>query len=133
MTQARATVRDPLGANYYRYFTSVNGSGYVAGSNSVADDAFFDGQLAKFNLFKSERRGVAFNDNYGLFRRGDTVSIKLCTIDSLHFSFWQTLEFNANNGGPFSSYTKVSHNIKGGIGLWGGMAATYYDAVVPKQ
>ena len=133
MAQARATVTDPKGADYYRYFTSINGSSYVAGASSVTDDAFFDGIVTKFNLLKSEPRGSGASDNFGLFRRGDTISIKFAMIDKAHFDFWTTLEFNANNGGPFASYTRVKHNITGGIGIWGGSSATYYDIIVPKK
>jgi Domain of unknown function (DUF4249) len=133
MAQARATVTDPKGIDFYRYFTSINGSSYIAGANSVTDDAFFDGQVTKFNLLKSEPRGSGSGDNFGLFRRGDTVSIKFAMIDKAHFDFWSTLEFNANNGGPFASYTRVKHNISGGLGIWGGSSATYYDVVVPKK
>lgn len=133
MAQARATVTDPKGPDYYRYFTSINGSSYVAGANSVTDDAFFDGIVTKFNLLKSEPRGSGSGDNFGLFRRGDTISIKFAMIDKAHFDFWTTLEFNANNGGPFASYTRVKHNITGGIGIWGGSSATYYDIIVPKK
>lgn len=133
MAQARATVTDPKGPDYYRYFTSINGSSYIAGANSVTDDAFFDGIVTKFNLLKSEPRGSGSGDNFGLFRRGDTISIKFAMIDKAHFDFWTTLEFNANNGGPFASYTRVKHNITGGIGIWGGSSATYYDIIVPKK
>ena len=134
LTQMRAYANDPKGSDYYRYFTAINGGSYIAGRNSVADDAFFDGINTRFNLAKSEPRGSGASfDTYGLWRRGDTISIKFCSIDKAHFTFWQTLEFNANNAGPFSSYTRVKHNIIGGMGIWGGYNATYYDAIVPKK
>ena len=130
MSQARATIKDPTGPDFYRYFTSINGSSYISGSNTVTDDAFFEGQLTKFNLLNSANES---GENFGLFRRGDTVSIKFATIDKAHFDFWSTLEFNRNNGGPFASYTRVKHNISGGLGIWGGYSATYYDVIVPKK
>ena len=134
MAQMRAYANDPKGPDYYRYFTSVNGSSYVAGANSVTDDAFFDGINTKFNLFKSEPRGAESDASvFGLWKRGDTISIKFCSIDKAHFEFWNTLEYNANSGGPFSSYTRVKHNVIGGLGIWGGYNATYYDAIVPKK
>ena len=134
VAQARATITDPKGADFYRYFTAINGSSYIAGQASVTDDAFFDGLVTKVNLLKSEPRGgTGDRENYGLFKRGDTISIKFSTLDKAHFEFWQTLEFNANNGGPFSAYTRVKHNITGGIGIWGGYASTYYDVIVPKK
>jgi hypothetical protein len=134
MAQMRPTIRDPKGPDFYRYFTAVNGSSYLVRRNSVVDDGFFDGQKTTFNLLNTQPRPK--NDppeNFGLFRRGDTVSIKYCTIDKAHFDFWSTLEFNSNNGGPFASYTKVKHNIVGGLGIWGGYAVSYYDAIVPKK
>ena len=132
MAQMRAIAVDPIGPDFYRYFTSTKGSSYVAGANSVTDDAFFDGKVTKFNLLKSEPRdGSTPADLYGLFHRGDSISIKFTTIDKAHFDFWRTLEYNANSGGPFASYTKVKHNIVGGLGIWGGYAATYFDTVVP--
>jgi hypothetical protein len=133
MAQMRPTIQDPKGVDFYRYFVAINRSSYLVRRNSVVDDAFFDGQKTTFNLLNTQPRPK--NDppeNFGLFRRGDTVSVKYCTIDKAHFDFWNTLEFNSNNGGPFASYTKVKHNIVGGLGIWGGYAVTYYDAVVPK-
>jgi hypothetical protein len=134
MAQMRATINEPIGKDFYRYFASVNRSSYLVRRSSVIDDAFFDGQRTTFNLLNTQPRPK--NDppeNFGLFRRGDTISIKYCTIDKAHYDFWRTLEFNSNNGGPFASYTKVKHNIVGGLGVWGGYAATYYDAIVPKK
>lgn len=135
MVQMRPTIQDPKGPDFYRYYTSVNGSSYLASSrNSVVDDAFFDGQKTTFNLFNTQPRPKNDPDeNAGLFRRGDTVSVKFSSIDKAHFDFWNTLEFNSNNGGPFASYTKVKHNIVGGLGIWGGYASGFYDAVVPKK
>lgn len=134
MAQMRAYANDPKGADFYRYFTSVNGSSYVAGGSSVTDDAFFDGINTKFNLFKSEPRDANTDPSvFGLWKRGDTISVKFCTIDKAHFDFWNTLEYNANSGGPFSSYTRVKHNINGGMGIWGGYNASYFDTVVPKK
>jgi hypothetical protein len=134
MAQMRAIITEPAGPDFYRYFTSTNSGSYIAGRQSITDDGFFDGITAKFNLLKSEPR----NSNtpaelFGLFKRGDTVSIKFCTIDKAHFNFWNTLEANANNGGPFGTYTRVKFNIDGGLGVWGGYNATYYDAIVPKK
>jgi Domain of unknown function (DUF4249) len=134
MVQMRAYAYDPIGPDFYRYFTSVNNSAYETGGSSISDDAFFDGINTKFNLFKSEQRSSDTDPAlWGLWKRGDTISIKFCTIDKAHFDFWNTLEFNANSGGPFSSYTRVKHNIKGGLGIWGGYNATYFDTIVPKK
>ena len=134
MAQMRATINEPKGADFYRYFTSVNGNSYIAGAQSITDDAFFDGLVIKFNLLKAEpRNGGSSPELFGLFKRGDTISIKFCTIDKAHFDFWGTLEANANSGGPFSTYTRVKFNINGGLGIWGGYNASYFDAIIPKK
>lgn len=132
--QCRAVVNDPKGNDFYRYLTAINSKIYIAGSNTVTDDAFFDGVKIKFNLFKSEPRNSKTDATiYGLWHRGDTVSIKFCNIDKATFDFWNTLEYNARNGGPFSSYTKVKHNIAGGLGVWSGSTVSYFDTIIPKK
>ena len=132
LRELRASIDDPAGQiDFYRYFTAINQSPFQAPFQSVADDAFFDGQTFEFPLAKAESRtdppGI---DEFGLFAVGDTARIKWCTLDETHYNFWLTLEFNAISQGPFSSYTIVDSNIEGGIGIWGGYAVGVYEAVV---
>jgi len=135
MAQMQCSAVDPGGNSYYRIFNSVNGQPYKARSNSVVDNQLFSGQVIKFNLFNAYPARVSNDALDGLFYRGDTVSVKFCRIDQAHFNFWNTLEFNAQNQGPFSTYTRVLYNIQGtgGIGIWGGYAAAYFNAIVPKK
>ena len=132
LRELRVIVNDPVDeVNFYRYFTSVNGDNYIPGFNSVADDALFNGQVFEFPLPKGEpRNSTAGQASFGLYKIGDTVSVKWTTIDEPNFNFWNTLEFNAINQGPFASYTRVETNIKGGIGIWGGYSAHYYNLIV---
>lgn len=125
-------VSDPASAaNYYRYFTSINNEPYFAGFNSVVDDKFFNGLRFKFPLPKGQSRGADFDrKTYGLYRIGDTAHVKWANIDQSHFDFWNTLEFNRSNGGPFATYTRVKTNIKGGLGIWGGSYVNYYSIKV---
>ena len=126
--EMRAFITDPVNElNFYRYFTAVNNGALRSPIQSVADDAFFDGQEFEFPLSKAEAFTKEFSDaDYGLYTRGDTVTIKWTTIDKAHFDFWNTLEFNRFNQGPFANYTLVDHNIEGGIGIWGGYSSSYY-------
>ena len=128
LAQARLFVQDPGGeANFYRYFTEVNGGGFQAPFPSVSDDRLFDGQFFELPLSKAEDRDAELDINtVGLFTRGDSVCIKWTNLDRAHFDFWNTLEFNAANQGPFSSYTRVADNIEGGIGIWGGYSNSIY-------
>ncbi len=134
LAQGKFILKDPAGErNFYRYFTKINQGVYQAGRGSVANDGFINGKELRGTLTKSEPRGVKFNPaTFGLFKIGDTASVKWCTLDEAHFNFWNTLEFSANNQGPFSSYTRIKHNIVGGLGIWGGYAVTYTDKLVKK-
>lgn len=118
--------------DFYRYFTEENGTGFVIPFSSVTDDSFFDGQDFEFPLNKAERRGGDFDPNtFGLYTRGDTIRIKWMNIDKAHFDFWNTLEFSRNNSGPFSAFNRVTSNVDGALGIWGGYSVGYYEEVVP--
>lgn len=134
LAQLRCVLADPPGVvNYYRYMTSINGGSFLAGLNSVFEDRLFDGERFEFPLPKSEPRGAEFDPaTFGLYRLGDTVTIKWATIDKTHYDFWNTLEFNASNQGPFSSYTRIASNVEGGLGIWGGLTAAYYTRLVDR-
>lgn len=127
------TIDDPENkANFYRYFTEQNDEGLIAPFSSVTDDKLFDGKEFEFPLTKAEPRGGDFEANeFGLYFRGDSIRIKWMTIDEAHFEFWNTLEFSRNNSGPFSSYNRVSSNVEGALGIWGGYAIRYYEEFVP--
>jgi Domain of unknown function (DUF4249) len=133
LAQLLVTIDDPVGvANFYRYQTATEGNGFLAPFNSVIDGEIFDGKKFDIPLQKAERRGGDFDPNsFGLYLRGDTVTVKWSTIDKAHFDFWNTRDFSANSGGPFSSYTRIASNVKGGLGVWGGYATEQYKTVVP--
>jgi hypothetical protein len=124
----------PDEANFYRYRTGKIGEPLESPFASVANDVFFDGQSFEFILNKAEPRGSDIDPElFGLYPRGDSILIKWSNIDQDHFNFWNSLEFSANSAGPFSSYTRVSSNISGGLGIWGGYASGYYRLKVPEK
>ncbi len=134
LAELRAFITDPADeTNYYRYFTEINGQGIRPGFTSVGDDAFFNGQSFEFPISKAESRVDPVGpDEFGLYYRGDTVRLKWANIDEFHYEFWETLEFNLVNQGPFSSYTRISSNIEGGLGIWGGYSSSEYNMIVPE-
>ena len=135
LAQLLCTLPDPAGeANFYRYQVAINNSGYISPFASVFDDRLTDGQLVEFPLFKPEPRGAQDFDleTLGLYNVGDTVTIRWISLDKEHYDFWNTLEFNAANQGPFSSYTLIDSNVEGGLGIWGGLSASYYELRVEK-
>lgn len=134
LAQMWVNINDPVGPNYYRYFTD-DGSGRLTTSpfGSISDDVFFDGQDFDFPLQRGSVRGAPSDPStFGFFATGDTTTVKWCTIDAEHYDFWYTYEFNLNNQGPFASYTRVSHNIEGALGIFGGLAVDRRTIVVEK-
>ncbi len=124
--------------NYARYFTGRNSEPFYPGYFvSVFDDDLINGKSFNFPIDRGQNRNdeVTFDskDEYGYFRRGDTIRIRWCSIDRSHFLFWQTLEVsNRQQGSPFDRPIKIVSNIEGGLGIWGGYGATYDTLYVPK-
>lgn len=129
---------DPPGlGNYIRYFTKTNSERFLPGLNSVFDDQVVDGKTysVQFDMGwdKNSIEKVS-SDNYGLARRGDTVTLKFCNIDKASYTFWNTWEFSYQSyGNPFSSPVKVIGNItNGALGAFSGYAAQYQTIIIPK-
>lgn len=138
MAELRITVNDPADEqNFYRYLTATekNRQFLPPAFGSVVDDALFNGQEFEIPLPRAQRRNSKdFNiDTYGLFMRGDSAFIKWCTIDKAHFDFWNTRDYAAGNSGSFSSYTRVTSNINGGLGIWGGYTVQLYKLYCPPK
>lgn len=131
LRELRATLTDPSGIeNYYRYLTRVNGAGFIPGFTSVVEDAFFEGGSFEFPMPKGEPRNQEIDPAlFGFFQEGDQVTVKWCSIDAFSYQFWRTLEFNEANQGPFASPTLIQSTVEGGLGIWSGIGARYYNLV----
>ena len=133
-----AKITDPAGlGNYMRYYTRRNDSAFLPGLNSVYDDDIFDGTTYEVQVLRGvDRNGTESfdDDNFGFFKRGDTVDVKLCNIDKTHYDFWRTWETaQSNNGNPFGTPIKVLGNISNGaLGYFGGYAAQVKRVIIPK-
>lgn len=120
--------------DYYRVFTRRHGrdNKFVPVYLSAIGDQFFNGESFTFSLLRgSESLSDTKDDVY--FRKGDTVMVKLCTIDRTHFDFWRTLERELYvTGNPFSSSgNEIKSNISGGaLGIWGGYNPVIYQLVI---
>jgi hypothetical protein len=132
LAQLRCFISDPAGIrNFYRYFCATNNGALETAYSSVTEDLFFDGKSFEFQLFNpATDNGDVEPGEFGLYFVGDTITVKWCNLDEAHFNFWNTLEFNNNNEGPFSSYTRLDSNIEGGLGIWGGYSVSYYKLPV---
>lgn len=129
----RAKDRPGLG-DYIRYFTKQNNGPFLPGLNSVFDDQIIDGASYEVQIERGVIRTGELEEGYSFFDRGDTVQLKLCTIDKATYDFWRTTEFNfASIGNPFSSPTSVLSNLSNGaLGYFGGYAVQYRTLVIPR-
>lgn len=131
-------VTDPVGfGDYVRVFTKLNGSAFLPPFNSAFDDLFIDGTTYEVQMVKGydrNDRGNAGNSDRSLFNRGDTVTLKMSSIDKATYEFWQTMEYSYGSiGNPFSTPTKVTSNISNGaLGYFGGYASVYKTVIVPR-
>jgi Domain of unknown function (DUF4249) len=126
---------DPPGlGNYIRYFTRKNREPFLPGEASVFDDAVIDGVTYELRVDPGIDRNnrVPYDSNY--FKRGDTVTLKLCNIEKPTFTFWNTWEFAYQSiGNPFAQPNKVIGNISNGaLGAFCGYAAWYKTLIIPR-
>ncbi len=133
LAQLWCNINDPAVPNYYRYFTQSDSTGLIAPFNSVTNDAAWNGQEFEFPISKAEPAGADFDPStFGMFSVGDTVTMKWCSIDAIHYDFWETFEYARNNQGPFSSYTRIKTNVEGAWGIFGGYGVSATQLVVEK-
>lgn len=133
LAQMRCFLSDPPTVEYYRYMTSQNDGPMVPGLGSVVDDRVFNGQEFEFPISRGQSALEDIDpDTFGYFWKGDTATIKWITLDEAHYDFWSTAEFDTGSQGPFTSYVRIVSNIEGGLGIWGGLAASFHTIVIPE-
>ncbi|MEY3541818.1 MAG: hypothetical protein RLZZ204_630 [Bacteroidota bacterium] len=120
--------------DYIRYFTKRGQEPFLAGFNSAFDDQIIDGTTYTVQVDKGFDKNAEFADSLSFFKRGDTVTLKLCNIDKGTYDFWRTYEFSFQSiGNPFSSPTKILGNISNdALGYFGGYGAQYHTIIIPK-
>lgn len=129
--------------NYARAFTKTQFEDFW-GSDffSVFNDGLINGGSVEFVL-RGAKEPYIFTDSttfedFGYFKRGDSVQVKFANIDFAHYEFWRTLETAASSAGnPFASPAVVSSNLKaikgpGVIGVFGGYGSNIYSLYIPK-
>ena len=128
---------DTLG-NAYRWFAkrlNVQGENFIAPLGSVFDDKFIDGKSFDFAYDRGHHPNSQEEENYNdeahMYKTGDTIVVKFCTIDRESFLFFRSLEQGAmSNSNPFGSPTPILSNIsENGLGIWGGYGAVY-DTII---
>ncbi len=131
--QLHAIINDPAEeANFYRYYTGTQNEAIIPNFSSVLDDPIFNGKKFKTPINKAVEPGAQFEENAGLFRRGDTALIKWCAITHAQFEFWTTLETSRIRQGPFASYIRIKGNMNNALGIFGLQSCITYSVPVPK-
>lgn len=124
---------DPPGrGNYYRYFTKVNSGRFLASEN-VFDDQVIDGTTYTLQFPPGFDRNDPPSRDDNFFMKGDTVTLKFCSINKASYDFWNTWEFAFQSiGNPFAQPNKVLGNISNGaLGAFCGYAAGYRTYIAP--
>jgi len=135
--------RDPdtLGNNY-RLFSKRQGyPAFVTANRSVSDDRLVNAQSITFSFIRPRATPRLFTPDSLqetgqtriYYERGDTISVKFCSIDRPSYEYIRTAESAAGSfGNPFSAPTFIKSNLKGGLGGFVGYAASYHTYVVPQ-
>lgn len=125
---------DPPEKNYYRIFILRKNKDlrYRAAFISALDDKYFNGDEAEISI-SSVNETLLSQDDSDFFVKGDTISVKLCTMDKESFDFWSSYqEEMVNTNNPFAaSLTSVKSNVEAdGLGVWCGYGVSVMEIVL---
>jgi hypothetical protein len=117
--------------SYYRIFTKIlsRQTEFYPTLVSVFDDKAFNGLDYIFTLSNGPESYLKIDDTEFNYILGDTVLVKIATIDENTFNFWESYQDEVINGtNPFaSSNHSIISNINGeGKGIWGGYGSNTY-------
>jgi hypothetical protein len=117
-------ILDPVGVNYYRYTSEVNGQHGPQPEISTISDKAFNGK----EYTKAIDSGLANEEQdmhggvSGYFTVGDTITVKWANVEKSYYDVWATIDFKrTQNQNPFMNPTRIVGNIKGCLGYWSGL------------
>jgi hypothetical protein len=104
--------------------------------NTLLLNQLFWGQNYSFGIGRPDKYADGLSeDNYDhadrkRYRLGDTVRIRLCSIDLPAYNFFNSVEQSMDdNNSPFASPNNVISNINGGLGCWVGYGVSEKQVV----
>jgi hypothetical protein len=127
-----ATLSDPPG-QFDAYFWEVkrlNGdssdASFIPVYSPATDDEFFDGLTFDFWYENPYGRDMADSVRW-MYRKGDTVVIKVSKIDDVSFDFFEKKYLQIQTAGnPFATPTSIPSNFNNGaLGIWAGFSPTF--------
>jgi len=117
---------DTLG-NFYRVFSKTLGkdSIFLTMQFSTIEDKIINGAADnRVGVYRGTNDEIDDQEDMErwYFKIGERVVIKFCTMDNVHFDFWDSYQNDRSSlGNPFAAPTYVQSNIEGkGLGIWGG-------------
>ncbi|HIN42060.1 MAG TPA: DUF4249 domain-containing protein [Flavobacteriales bacterium] len=123
---------DTLG-NSFRWSSRRVGQdpSFIYPLGSAWNDSFINGQTFTFSFFRySADHNSEPEGEYGFWKTGDTVKVRLETIDESAYDAVMTFEAAASaQGNPFAPPTNVKSNIEGGLGWWIAYSASEYTVI----
>jgi hypothetical protein len=130
----RLTDPDTIGNCYRLFFKSPGNVTFAPVNGSAFDDRFFNGTTFEFFNGRPDQPFVSDTVEGDFFYKlGDTVYVKLAHIGRTECNFYRTLENSAgSNGNPFATPIMVQSNIKGALGVFCALGASYDTLIVPK-
>lgn len=133
------SIDPPEPNNFYRVMTRRLNLGddgaaldatFAAPLGSTSNDQYFNGQAIEFIISRGSSSSSDPEDRGSTFKRGDTVAVKLISLDKASYDFYRSYESNvATQGDLFTQPANVRSNIEGGLGVWAGLHA-YQDTLV---
>ncbi len=127
---------DPTAKNSYRVFTLKKRDGYFIETQYVYNSEFTLSGSNKFNISPRVTELDSSFSEGGNFFKGDTIQVKLCTIDSVSTQFFKALTLFSNSNGIgndlfIGEKDKLKSNISSpGFGIWYGNGVRYYSVVI---
>ena len=126
---------DPSTRDYYKFFTMTSDQGQAWNSSflGLVDDSVIPFQELEVPV----ARGWGLLEKYRqpLFRKGERLRVKFCTIDKVSYDYWKSYDDIAalarNAFFPVSENT--ASNLHGALGSWCGYGAVFYDITIDSQ
>jgi len=122
--------------NSYRVFTKKKKDGYFIETQFLYNAEF---TLSGNNTFIISPKVTELDPSFaegGNFVKGDTIQVKLCTIDSVSTQFFKALTlFSSSNGMGNNLFIGEKDALKSnisspGFGIWYGNGVIYYSVVI---
>lgn len=126
---------DPAKKNGYRVFTKKKKDGFYIQTPIVFNSEFALSGVNTFNLSPKPADNDPSASEGSFFAAGDTVQVKLCTIDSVSTQFFKALTIFSASGIGNSFFIGEKDALKSnitspGFGIWYGNGTRSYQVVI---